>query len=143
MTVHWFRSFFDITLKCKTWEWILLTFILLPSWRYCAIDLAIVSKKNHEYCNTRQKETGFNNNNNTDELHKCVQYTHTKVILRIHITIQKTEVSKNSNIEQFKMSKIFKLTFFVLFKIKYYILIHIYIEFIPVMPKLIFISECF
>ncbi len=26
------------------------------------------------------------------------QYTDTKVILRIHITIQKTEVSKNSNI---------------------------------------------
>jgi len=30
---------------------VILTFILLPSWRCCAIDLAIVSKKNQEYWN--------------------------------------------------------------------------------------------
>lgn len=40
----------------KTHEEMTLTFILLPSWRYCAIDLAMVSKKNQEYCDRKQKE---------------------------------------------------------------------------------------
>ncbi len=58
------------------------------------------------------------------------QYTDTKVILRIHITIQKPEVSKNSNIVKcyynLKCLKYLNEPF-CLFQIKYYILIHFYI----------------